>query len=116
MQTVVDDNQREINRGTTIPAITMPATMIARAANNYMWISCPNSSAPESCWPAFFVRPDGVMTDQLIRNEAGVLFSSVDTDVPLYDSTESKRDRAMEGILHSGELIQDTRSEDRSKL
>jgi predicted amidohydrolase len=116
MQTVVNDTQRDVNPGTTIPAITVPATMIARAANNFMWISCPNSSAPESCWPAFFVRPDGVITDKLTRNQAGVLISSVDTDASLYDSTESHRERAIGGVLHSGESIQGPRSEDRNSL
>jgi predicted amidohydrolase len=36
----------------TYPGITMPAVMTAQAAVNHMWISCPNSSAPQSCWPA----------------------------------------------------------------
>jgi predicted amidohydrolase len=39
-----------LNPGSTIPGITMPATMIFEAANNHMWISCPTSSARESCW------------------------------------------------------------------
>ena len=43
----------------TYPGITMPAVMTASAACNNVWISCPNSSAPESLWPAFFVRPVG---------------------------------------------------------
>src|SRR5262245_14675337 len=34
-----------INPGTTIPGITQPATMIAEAACNHLWISCPNTSA-----------------------------------------------------------------------
>src|SRR5215212_1849382 len=61
----------------------MPATMVAEAANNHLWISCPNSSASstrESCWPGFFVRPDGVVAGRLRRNTAGVLVSEVDTD------------------------------------
>ncbi len=41
----------------TYPGITMPAAMTAAAAANHIWISCPNSSAPESCWPAFSSAP-----------------------------------------------------------
>jgi deaminated glutathione amidase len=98
----------------TYPAITMPAAMTAAAASNHVWISCPNSSAPESCWPAFAVRADGVTVGRLRRNVAGVLVTSVDTDAPLYDSTAAWRDRAMEGQLHSGTLVDDPRSADRT--
>jgi predicted amidohydrolase len=55
----VGREQRYFGPAGTLPAITMPAGMIASASNNYVWISRPNSSAKESCWPSFFVRPDG---------------------------------------------------------
>lgn len=116
MRDEVGDEHQELNPGSTIPGITMPATMIARAGNNHMWISCPNSSAPKSCWGGFFVRPDGVMTGQLQRNEPGVLISTVDTDVPVYDSTAELRTRALNGVLHSGALVDDERSENRTRL
>lgn len=116
MRTEVGEGHQKFNSGSTIPGITMPATLISRAGNNHMWISCPNSSAPESCWAAFFVRPDGVITGRLERNEPGVLFSSVDTGASVYDSTEAKRDRATNGILHSGELVSDERSDERTTL
>ncbi len=86
----------------TYPGITMPAAMTTAAACNHMWISCPNSSAAQSCWPAFFVRADGVTVGRLRRNVTGVLLSRVDTGQELYDSTAAWRDRAMAGILHSG--------------
>jgi hypothetical protein len=54
-----------IDNGSTLPEITMRAAMHAAVSNNYMWISCSNSSARESCWPAFFVRPDGLVTGRL---------------------------------------------------
>ncbi len=41
----------------TYPGITMPAAMTTAAACNHMWISCPNSSARESCWPSFLSGP-----------------------------------------------------------
>lgn len=55
----------------TYPGITMPAAMTTAAACNHMWISCPNSSAPQSCWPAFFVRADGVTIGQAAAQHPG---------------------------------------------
>jgi predicted amidohydrolase len=100
----------------TYPGITMPAVMTAAAACNHVWISCPNSSAPQSCWPAFFVRADGVTVGRLRRNVAGVLVSTVDTERQLYDSTAAWRDGAMAGTLHSGTLVDDSRSRDRTTV
>jgi len=100
----------------TYPGITMPAAMTTAAACNHVWISCPNSSAPESCWPAFFVRADGVTTGRLRRNVAGVLISTVDTRQDLYDSTAAWRRRAVAGTLHSGTLVTDPRSDDRTRI
>lgn len=95
-----------VNRAPTFsyPGITMPASMTAAAAANFMWISCPNSSARESLWPAFAVRADGVTTGRLRRNQPGVLITTVDTDAEIYDSTRAWRARALAGQLHSGTL------------
>jgi len=79
MQNYVGKKNHKLNRGTTIPEITMIATMHSYAANSYVWISCSNASARESCWASFFVRPDGVITGCLRLNTAGVLISTVDT-------------------------------------
>lgn len=100
----------------TYPGITMPAAMTTAAACNHLWISCPNSSAPESCWPAFVVRADGITIGRLRRNVPGVLVATVDTDQELYDSTSVWRDRAIAGVLHSGSLVSDPRSDDRTCL
>ena len=100
----------------TYPGITMPAAMTAAAAANHVWISCPNSSAPQSLWPAFFVRADGITVGRLRRNVAGVLVTTVDTEQELYDSTAAWRDRALAGVLHSGTLVNDPRSADRTTL
>ena len=94
----------------------MPAAMTAAAASRHLWISCPNTAAPESCWASFFVRADGVTTGRLRRNVAGVLLSTVDSTEDLYDSTAPWRDRAMEGILHSGTVVTDPRSDDRTAI
>lgn len=105
-----------LNRGTTLPEITMQATMQAAAASSHVWISASNTSARESCFPAFFVRADGVITGRLRRNRAGILLSTLDTREPLYDSTVAWRGRAMRGVLHSGRLVRDARSRDRRQL
>jgi predicted amidohydrolase len=116
MRAQVGGELHALNRGTTLPEITMPAAMQAAAASSHLWISCSNSCARESCWPAFFVRADGVVSGRLSRNRAGVLVSTVDTREPLYDSTVAWRDRALRGVLHSGRLVRDRRSRDRTKL
>jgi len=107
-----------VNRAAThtYPAITMPAAITAAAASNHVWISCPNSSAPQSLWPAFFVRADGVTVGRLRRNRPGVLVVPVDTEQDLYDSTAAWRGRAIAGELHSGTLVSDPRSADRTVL
>lgn len=100
----------------TYPGVTMPATMIASAASSHVWISCSNSSARESLWPAFFVRADGITTGRLRRNVAGVLITDVDTNQEIYDSTAAWRDRAMAGVLNSGDAVDDPRSSNRTVL
>ena len=100
----------------TIPGMTMPATMVSMAANNFVWISASNTSARQSCWPSFVVRPDGVITGRLARNRTGLLISEIDPTVPYYDSTVAWRDRSMDGVFHSGELVDDPRSRDRRSL
>jgi predicted amidohydrolase len=116
MEAAVGKEHHACSRGTTYPGITMPATMIAAAASNHMWISCPNSSARKSCWGSFFVRADGVITGQLERHSTDILLSTVDTEADLYDSTRAWRDRALAGILHSGSLVHDERSEKRTEV
>ena len=116
MQDYAGAGLHKLNGGSTLPGITMPAMMQATAAANHVWISCPNSSARESCWGSFFVRPDGVITGRLRLHAAGVLLSTVDTNASLYDSTAAWRARAMRGVLHSGTLIRDQRSDERTRL
>jgi predicted amidohydrolase len=116
MQAQIGEENFALNRGTTYPEITMPATMQAAAASNHLWISCSNTSARESCWPAFFVRADGVVIGRLRRNVSGVLITEVDPALPLYDSTRDWRDRAMEGVLHSGRTVDHPRTRDRTTI
>jgi predicted amidohydrolase len=116
MQAQVGVENQALNHGTTYPEITMPATMQAAAASSHVFISCSNSSARESCWPAFFVRADGIVTGRLRKNTAGVLLSKLDTRAPIYDSTKSWRKRAMQGVLHSGRTVNDPRSRNLTEL
>jgi predicted amidohydrolase len=106
----------KLNAASTLPGIVFPATVQSMAANNFMWVSCSNSSAKESCFGAFFARPDGVITGRLRRNVAGVLISTVDTREDLYDSTRAWRDRAIDGTYHSGQLPGDKRSRIRTEV
>src|SRR5262249_55595077 len=105
-----------LNRGSSFPEIRMPSAMHGAAGNNHVWISCSNTSARESCFPSFFVRADGIFTGRLRRNVAGVLISTVDTNKHLYDGAADWRNRAMRGVFHSGELVRDVRSDNRTQL
>ena len=116
MREAVGAEHHELNPGDTYPAITMPASMIAAAAANHVWISAPNSCAPESCWGSFFVRADGIITGQLERNQSGILISDVDPNAELYDSTRAWRGRAIDGTLHSGTLPHSGCTDGRSHL
>jgi deaminated glutathione amidase len=116
MQQTVGKKYHHLNPGKTLPEITMPAGMHSRAADNYMWISCSNTSKRESSWPSFVVRPDGVLVGRLRRNIPGVLITKIDPSVEYYNSTAPWRDRAMTGQLHSGTLVKDKRSENRQEL
>jgi deaminated glutathione amidase len=116
MQSPFKHELAEFNFGDTYPEQTMPTTMVSYAANNYMWISCSNTSAFESCWSCFAVRPDGIITGNLEKNKMGILITEIDTEVEFYDSTEFWRERALNGIYYSGEKINDQRSTKRTEL
>lgn len=116
MESQVGEEYHSLNPGKTYPEITMPSTMISYAANNYMWISCSNTSAKESCWGSFMLRPDGVIVGRLEKNKDGILITEIDTEKKFYDSTQYWRSRAIDGIYFSGQRIKDPRSEQRNKL
>ncbi|MGD9646944.1 MAG: carbon-nitrogen hydrolase family protein [Pirellulales bacterium] len=92
----------------------VPAVMMAAAAQNYFWVSATNSTAQYSFWPSFFVRPDGLVTARLAEHEPGMLISDVRRDAGIWDAPGIWRDRALEGCLYSGELLDDPRSQDRT--
>lgn len=90
----------------------VPATMMCHAATNYFWISAVNSTARYSSWPSFFVRPDGRITGRLNDHEPSVLISQIAPSPDIWDAPGPWRERAMCGMLHSGELLDDPRSHD----
>jgi len=92
----------------------VPATIMCHAATNYMWISATNSAAKYSSFGNFFVRPDGRLTGKLPLHQSAVLLSDVDANLELWDAAAPWRERSMNGILHSGETVEDPRSADRT--
>jgi len=103
-------------KGPNIWTAIMRVTMQCRAATNYFWVSMNNSSAYYQSWPSTFIRPNGEIATSLKFHRAGVMVNVVDTHLELYDASGPYRDRAMKGILHSGQLVSDARSQDRKSL
>ena len=90
----------------------VPATMSCRAAENHFWVSANNSTARPSRWPSFAVRPDGQIVGRLKLHKPGVLITDMVLDPSFFDAPGPWRDAAMNGQLHSGELVDDARSAD----
>lgn len=107
---------RASHESDNIWADIVPATMMCRAATNHFWISANNSTARYSSWPSFFVVPNGRITGRLKEHEPGVLISEVDPAGDYWDASAPWRERSIAGRLHSGELIDDPRSSDRTCL
>jgi predicted amidohydrolase len=116
MEAAVGGDLHRHNPATTIAGITQLAASHSAAASNNLWISCSNSSSPRSCWGAFVVRPDGVCVGRLENERDGLLITDIDPDVAHYDSTRAWRNRAMDGELHSGDLVEDRRSHVRNEF
>ncbi len=90
-------------------------TLQAAAVANHLWISVNNCSTPLA-WPSFVVNPAGVVVGRLPRHRAGVLIAEIDPSERFYDPSVYWRERAIDGVLHSGKLVRDRRSEDRTSL
>jgi deaminated glutathione amidase len=91
----------------------MPPTLQASAGVNYMFISANNSCAPHS-WQSRFITPDGLVAAELKLDERGVMVTLIDTSKSYYDAGKPFRADCLEGKLHSGELVDDPRSRDRT--
>lgn len=90
----------------------MPVTMQTRAATNYMFASINNSCAPRS-WQSRFITPNGLIENELVLDEPGVMMNRVDTNKSYYDASRRYRDDSIQGKWNSGELVDDPRSADR---
>jgi predicted amidohydrolase len=88
----------------------VPATMQCRAAENHFWFSANNSTARPSCWGSFAVRPDGLIVGRLPRHRPGVLITDMTLDPDCFDAPALWRASAMNGQLHSGQIVDHPRS------
>ena len=93
----------------------MPASLQTRAATNYFFISATNSSAPRS-WPGLLASPDGRLSERLETDRPGVKVHRVDARRRYYDASRPYRARAIDGTLHSGQLVEDPRSTNRREF
>jgi len=100
----------------TVHTEIMPATVRCRAATNYMWVSANNASGHYQLWQSMLVQPDGMVAGRLTRHRAGVMVQEVHIDRSFYDAAGPFRTRAMRGMLHSGEIVHDPRSRNRTCL
>ncbi|MDA1014428.1 MAG: carbon-nitrogen hydrolase family protein [Planctomycetota bacterium] len=105
-KTVVEDESYNIWK--TI----VPATMSCRAAENHFWFSANNSQTNPSRWGSFVVRPDGAIVAKLPLHKPGVLLTDMVFNANYFDAPKPWRERAMNGQLHSGEIVNDPRSTD----
>jgi len=96
--------------------ITITATLQSWAASNALWISASNTCGRLADWGSYAVQPDGMIVGRLARHRPGVLITTVDTRAEFYDASKYWRDRAIAGVYHSGRLVRDPRSRDRTCL
>jgi predicted amidohydrolase len=97
-------------------AATVPATMQTYACVNLQWVSAANTSRRHSAWGGFTVQPDGMLAGKLPRGRPAVLVTKFEDPAKYYDASRSWRDRALRGVLHSGEQVSDPRSRNRRAL
>ncbi|MBM3935205.1 MAG: carbon-nitrogen hydrolase family protein [SAR202 cluster bacterium] len=91
----------------------MRPTLQSHAGINAMYISAPNACGFYQSWPSVFITPDGVIAKSLRQHQAGVMMNKIDLAQKFYDASEPFRDKAMNHILNSGDLVDDARSRDR---
>ena len=102
--------KRQDNEGYVV---SVPATLQAAAASNHFAVSATNSSRRYG-WPSFVVNAEGKIVDRARPHRAAVLVNTIDTQEKLYDASVAWRDRCMRGVYHSGTLVRDRRSRDRT--
>ncbi|MBW7991398.1 MAG: carbon-nitrogen hydrolase family protein [Planctomycetes bacterium] len=104
-------------QGQSVHTHIMRQTMQCRAATNYFWISCANSSGYYSPYPSCFIQPDGKIVQQLRLNRPGIMVNSVDLKRKFYDPMVNFRDMVLAGALDNGKkTIADRRSKNTTSL
>lgn len=104
-------------RGPSIHTHIMRQTMQCHAATNHFWVSMTNSCGRHSPYPSCFIRPDGVIAEQLRPNHPGIMVNTVDLNQDFYDPMAGFREMALAGRLTNGEGdIDDPRSRDTTVL
>jgi predicted amidohydrolase len=83
------------------------------AVVNNLFLSLANTAGPMS-WGSFVVAPDAEVLASLPDQQAGVVVTTIDPHEPRYDFTLPFRSLALQGVLHSGAVVQDGRSADRT--
>jgi predicted amidohydrolase len=96
--------------------VIMRPSIQALAAANHLFVSAPNSCARHQSWPGVFVTPDGRIASSHRKNVPGLLVDTVDLKTDYYDASRHWRPRALRGVLHSGRLVKDRRSRQRTAL
>jgi len=84
-------------KGPSIHTHIMRQTMQCRAATNYLWASCANSSGYYAPYPSHFIQPDGKIVRQLKPNRAGMMVNTVNLNRKFYDPMVNFRDMAVAG-------------------
>ncbi len=104
-------------KGPSVHTHIMRQTMQCRAATNYFWVSCANSSGYYAPYPSCFIRPDGKIVQQLRMNRPDIMVNSVDLNRKFYDPMVGFRDMVLAGALGNGKkTIADRRSKDTTSL
>jgi predicted amidohydrolase len=88
-------------KGPSIHSKIMRQSMQCRAASNAFWVSMANASGYYSPYPSCFIRPDGLIANQLKQNRPGIMVNTVDLTEKLYDPMVGIRELAIAGKLSS---------------
>ena len=102
-------------KGRTDHSDIMHATVQGHSGSNYMWSSVANACGYYQSWPSIFVLPNGAIAGKLRQHRSGVLLSEVNPKGKYRDASEF-RDAAMQGVLHSGQKVNEARSRNRTEL
>ncbi|MFZ7119814.1 MAG: carbon-nitrogen hydrolase family protein [Eubacteriaceae bacterium] len=77
----------------------IPATIKARAASNYLWISASNASRYYQSWGSMLVRPDGSVYNCINRHKSGIMVNEINLECQYYDSARTFRSKVMDRYL-----------------